>query len=89
MTHNCHAIGCETPVSPRLLMCLRHWRMVPKHLQEDVWRHYRPGQEVTKNPTARYCLAQVRAVNAVALAEGRITAELAASREAFVAAEVQ
>jgi len=44
MTHTCHAIGCETPVIPEYLMCLRHWRMVPRKIQLAVYRHYRPGQ---------------------------------------------
>lgn len=28
-----------------MLMCLRHWKMVPKDLQREVWRTYQPGQE--------------------------------------------
>lgn len=24
-----------------MLMCLRHWRMVPKPLKDDVWATYR------------------------------------------------
>ncbi len=46
--HRCHAIGCETPVPPKLLMCRAHWNRVPKVLQAQVWAHYRPGQEVDK-----------------------------------------
>jgi hypothetical protein len=37
MPHTCHAEGCEVAVPPKLLMCLKHWRMVPKHLQREVW----------------------------------------------------
>lgn len=32
------------PTRPELLMCLKHWRMVPRDIQRQVWAHYRPGQ---------------------------------------------
>lgn len=69
--HTCHAHGCAKAVPPKLLMCLNHWRMVPRHLQSMVWRHYRPGQEIDKNPSREYLLAQRAAVWAVFVAEGR------------------
>lgn len=43
--HLCHAFDCETPVPPRMFMCARHWRMVPKAMQDAVWAAYTPGQE--------------------------------------------
>lgn len=43
--HTCHAAGCEVITQPRMLMCARHWRMVPKHIQRRVYAHYQPGQE--------------------------------------------
>ncbi len=67
MSHTCHAIDCRTPVPPRLLMCLKHWRMVPRDLQRLVWRHYRPGQEMDKRPTAEYLTVMKRAIDAVAM----------------------
>ncbi len=63
--HRCHAIECDTPVPPRLLMCARHWRMVPRKLQRRVWATYRPGQEIDKQPSAEYLEAQQAAVAAV------------------------
>lgn len=69
MSHHCHAIGCEKPVPPRLLMCAQHWRMVPAHLQRLIWRVYRRGQEVTKTPSAVYLAAQAHVVAYVANAE--------------------
>jgi len=66
MTHTCHAIGCEKAINPKNLMCLKHWRMVsPKH-QSEVWRHYRPGQEKTKDPSLEYLGAMLVAIFAVA-----------------------
>lgn len=67
--HYCHAIGCEKPISPRLLMCYAHWRMTPIHLQKAVWHHYRRGQEITKDPSPEYVQAAMAAVRAVAAKE--------------------
>lgn len=68
MSHKCHARGCQREIPPRLLMCLTHWRQVPKPLQAAVWRHYRKGQEITKDPSAAYLEAQRAAIDAVAAA---------------------
>lgn len=68
--HRCHALRCKTPVAPKLLMCYRHWRMVPKALQQRVWDTYRPGQEITKDPSPEYLVAALAAVDAVADKEG-------------------
>jgi hypothetical protein len=67
--HMCHARRCGRVVLPRLLMCLRHWRMLPRDLQREVWRAYRPGQEVDKRPSAEYLDVMKRAVDAVARIE--------------------
>lgn len=63
--HTCHARGCTVVVPPRMLMCRSHWRMVPRPLQQDVWAHYRPGQEVDKQPTSAYLDAADAAIKAV------------------------
>jgi hypothetical protein len=49
-----------------MLMCARHWRMVPKALQNAVWSTYRPGQERTKDPSPEYLVAARSAIDAVA-----------------------
>lgn len=67
--HTCHAKGCPAPVDPKLFMCLKHWKMVPKHLQAEIWRTYRPGQEVDKNPSTEYCDVADEAIQAVAKKE--------------------
>ncbi len=67
--HLCHAKNCTVPVPPHLLMCFKHWTMVPRNLQKLVWRHYRPGQEIEKNPTREYLQAMEFAIEAVALKE--------------------
>jgi hypothetical protein len=65
MKHLCHAIGCHEVVPPRMLMCGRHWRMVPFTLQQAVWKNYRRGQEVDKNPSAAYLEVAREAISAV------------------------
>lgn len=69
--HRCHAEGCDAEVPPKMLMCLKHWRMVPKLSQARIWLTYRPGQEIDKHPSALYMDAQREAVEAVAVKEGR------------------
>ncbi len=63
--HLCHARNCTIPVPPRMLMCLAHWRKVPLLLQRKVWRYYRPGQEVDKQPSAEYLAVMKEAIQAV------------------------
>jgi len=69
MKHTCHAQGCTTVVPPKLLMCLYHWRMVPRELQRAVWATYRKGQEIDKRPSADYLTAARAAIEAVAAKE--------------------
>lgn len=52
--HLCHYPGCDKPVPPALWGCHRHWYTLPKVLRDEVWRNYRPGQEVDKCPSAAY-----------------------------------
>jgi hypothetical protein len=54
-------------------MCPAHWRLLPTRLKVAVLRAYRPGQEVDKQPSAEYLVAQRRAVMWVAVKEGRRT----------------
>jgi hypothetical protein len=67
--HRCHAIECETEVPPWQLMCRRHWLIVPAELQREVWRHYKPGQEISKQPSRDYLAAAEAAIEAVAKIE--------------------
>jgi hypothetical protein len=64
--HTCHAKGCKVEVSPELLMCLKHWRMVPRELQRQVWLHYRPGQCDDRRPSRDWLDAADAAIKAVA-----------------------
>lgn len=64
--HHCHARGCKTPCVPERLMCLRHWRMVPKPIQTQVWATYRVGQCDDKTPSEEWHKAADAAIAAVA-----------------------
>jgi len=37
--------------------CKTHWFALPKGLRDRIWATYRPGQEVTKTPSAEYIQA--------------------------------
>ena len=65
MSHECHAKGCRIEVPPKLLMCPRHWWMVPLALRRRVWQTYRLGQDIDKDPTDEYLEAAQDAINAV------------------------
>lgn len=69
--HDCHALNCSASVPPRMHMCAKHWRMVPKALQDALWANYRRGQERTKTPSVGYLHAAAACVRAVAEKEGQ------------------
>lgn len=71
MIHLCHAIDCSERITPKLLMCPRHWYMVPAALRKQVWQTYRPGQEVDKCPSKEYLEVAKQAINLVAIREGK------------------
>lgn len=44
--HACFAKHCETEVKDNMLMCARHWGMVPRDVQHRVWAGWRhPAKE--------------------------------------------
>lgn len=67
--HHCHAKNCPTPCKPEMLMCARHWHMVPKRIQAAVWKHYRPGQCDDKSPSKEWFEAAGAAIASVARIE--------------------
>lgn len=52
--HHCHWPGCNQQVPPAAWGCRPHWYSLPKPLRDKVWDAYRPGQEQTQTPSARY-----------------------------------
>lgn len=61
MTHTCHWPDCKVVVPPKLWGCKKHWFRLPLKLRNEIWRTYRPGQEITKDPSSEY-LAAAQAV---------------------------
>lgn len=70
MSHTCHWPGCIREVPPRMWGCETHWFKLPMALRNEIWRTYRPGQEITKDPSREY-LAAARAVQVWIEKEGR------------------
>ena len=83
--HVCHATRCNAKVPPKMLMCLKHWRLVPRDLQRRVWAAYVPGQEIRKDPTPTYLDAMMAAIEAV---DNKERAALAAEARQRVLARV-
>lgn len=65
INHTCHVPYCQCLVPPKLLMCRNHWGKVPKKLQNEVYRCYRPGQEIDKQPSQQYLTAAKVAIDYV------------------------
>lgn len=59
--HHCHWTGCEKAVPPRMWGCRKHWYMLPADIRAEIWRTFRPGQEITKSPSADYLVAARKA----------------------------
>lgn len=57
--HKCAAESCLKIVASEMLMCRRHWFMVPKDLRELVWAGYHRGMDEA------YHVAVAAAVDAV------------------------
>ena len=68
--HSCHAINCKTEIEPKLFMCYKHWKTLPKKLQIAIWQAYRPGQEIDKSPSFKYLSVQQYAIAEIASREG-------------------
>ena len=54
--HTCHWTNCQREVPPSMWGCKEHWFKLPKPLRDAIWQEYRPGQEVSKTPSARYLI---------------------------------
>jgi hypothetical protein len=61
--HTCHARPCNVEIPPKMFMCKRHWFMLPKTMRDAIWANYRPGQEIDKEPSAKYLEVAMAAVN--------------------------
>lgn len=41
-----------------MFACKPHWFALPQKIRNAIWREYRPGQELDKNPSLRYLAVQ-------------------------------
>lgn len=64
MTHKCAADGCRKEISMALLMCIKHWRLVPLRTQRAIYRTQYDSDR------SRYLAHVTVAKAAVAKAEG-------------------
>jgi hypothetical protein len=73
--HGCQAVGCRDVTRIDLLMCSRHWNLVPLYLQSEVQRTYRRGQARDgHSPSRAWHLAAAKARRCVASWENRLAA---------------
>jgi hypothetical protein len=61
--HECHRQGCNAQVPPRMFMCRSDWYALPTAMRNRIWAAYRPGQEVTKDPSSEYLFAARAAID--------------------------
>lgn len=61
MPHTCHWPGCGKEVAPQLWGCKFHWYSLPRHIRDQIWKTYVPGQEETKTPSPAYIAAATAA----------------------------
>ena len=52
--YTCHWPGCDKQVPPARWGCKYHWQKLPNHLRQQIWTHYRPGQEEDGRPSLTY-----------------------------------
>jgi hypothetical protein len=57
MSHTCHWHGCTREVPPKMWGCSQHWFQLPYRLRTRIWATYKPGQEISKTPSAEYVQA--------------------------------
>jgi hypothetical protein len=64
MDHECPADGCTASVDISMLMCSRHWYMVPKPLRNAVWAAWKRGAGAGTPAHTAAIRAAIDAVNA-------------------------
>lgn len=79
MAHTCHAHGCQRRIAAKLFMCSPHWFTLEERLRQAIWREYRPGQEIDKDPSNRYLAVQQYAIGSLAFKPHDEAAALAAA----------
>jgi hypothetical protein len=55
--HHCHWPGCDAQVPLAKWGCKTHWFRLPKHLRENIWGAFEPGQEENGTSSRAYIAA--------------------------------
>lgn len=63
--HKCPIKGCPWKLPQHVLMCSRHWRQVPRLLQNQVYDAWNCGK-----PNLKYWELRQRAINSVSVTVG-------------------
>jgi hypothetical protein len=63
-----------------MFMCGSHWSRLPALHKSAVWKHYRRGQEIDKQPSIEYLIVSHAAILAMATIDGRSADELNRAR---------
>jgi len=63
--HRCHVPDCDVETRPEMLMCKKHWNLVPLQLRLWVNRTYRDGQCNDKKVSKEWLTASRRAIDSV------------------------
>jgi len=69
-SHHCHALECKAPCPPKWLFCRPHWALVPKPLQDEVYRTVVLRGRDCDETWGPWWRAQAEAIAHVAVAEG-------------------
>lgn len=77
MKHTCHWPDCPKEVPPAMWGCREHWFKLPKSLRDQVWKEYRPGQEIEKKPSIRYLAV-------MAVVQGWITGKVTLNKDGSI-----
>ncbi len=58
--HTCPVPNCEIDVPPHLLMCNKHWRLVPCPIQRRVWNAWKNMDREAHLAATRQAVAAVK-----------------------------
>ncbi len=78
LTHNCGALDCSERISIKLLMCKKHWHMIPVRIRSMMWKHWSAGK-----PTAQFHYWSFKGVLFVAEKENKTEHQLYIAAKAY------
>lgn len=61
-THTCPGPDCKAQVPHSMLMCARHWRQVPRPVQNRLWAAWQDGNGAGTDEHIAACDAAIAAI---------------------------